>query len=84
MCGRDVLSKLIAQKKQRREAMGHASLMRPTKPLPGVSFAFFGRYAMVRTGSAAVRGSLFCGGVIEPPLGTLVSPCEMERYSAGH
>ena len=49
------------------KARGHASLMRPTEPFPGVSFVVSGRYAQVRTYTVAVSGSCCGGGVIEPP-----------------
>ena len=44
---------------QRREGRGLASLMRPTKPYPGVPFAVFRRYAIVRTSSIAINAAGF-------------------------
>ena len=56
-----------AEKDSAGKARGHASLMRPAEPVPGVPFVVFGRYAQVRTYTVAVSGSCCGGGVIEPP-----------------
>jgi hypothetical protein len=74
------LSSPQGPKKRAGMVRGHASLMRPAKPYPGVSFVVLRRYAPIRTCSGAV-GGLYCGGgVIEPPFADK-SACRAKRLS---